>query len=276
MPFDVSHQLPLVIEFVGVPGAGKSTLVRETVRILRSRGIEAGTMIDHARGHVARTSLGRVVSKVKPQRFRDACMWQLFLLLAARDALGFARERASLSRSVMRMQRGRPISLPMKRHILFWFFHLGGRHRLLSRLSARGEALVVDDGFLHRAVHLTSSHVDRPDPEWIRNYVGWVPQPDLVVHVVAGSPTCSGRVTARGLWAHSRRLSSDDLDRYIDAAAVATKVAVARARELNWEVVDVENEGRDLSEVTDDLSLAIEAFLRRVSSRRILEQDVVA
>lgn len=276
MPFDASPQLPLVIEFVGVPGAGKSTLVRETVRILRSRGIEAGTMIEHARGHAARTSLGHIVSKVKPQRVRDACMWHLFYLLAARDALGFARQRGSLCRSVMRKQRGRPISVLMKRHILFWFFQLGGRHRLLSRFSVRGEALVLDDGFLHRVVHMTSSHVDRPDPDWIRNYVGSVPQPDLVVHVVAGSQTCSGRVTARGLWTHSRRLSKEELDRYIDAAAVATNVAVARARELGWEVVDVENESRDLSEVKDDLGVVMDAFLRRASRRRVLEQDVVA
>jgi Ser/Thr protein kinase RdoA (MazF antagonist) len=259
---------PLIVEFVGTPGSGKTTLSIELVDLLKEHGIEAATVVGAAREHARRTLAGRLLGRVRPGRLRGLLLWQLFYLLGVFHTLGFVREQPALIRQVLRGQLRSPIPIARRRHLLFWFFQLAGRYSFLATTSRAGEALVLDDGFLHRAVHLHASHVKEPDAEQVTAYVDLVPRPDLVVFTAADRKVCERRVRERGVWRHSRHLSTAELSRYVDRGEWVTRLTVQRARERGWTVVEIHNGGRGLDRVRCDLRRALDSCIVAASPTR--------
>lgn len=231
----------LVVEFVGAPGAGKTTLAAATVAGLRRTGAAALTPTDAARPDAARTRVGRAVRDLAPPRLAGPLLWWLHL---ARGWVGrghVARRQPRLVRHVLASQWRRPVPWRLRRHALGWWFAHAGR-RVAVRTGARpGEVLVVDDGFLHRAATLHASEHQRPDPGAVRAYVDLLAPADLVVHVRVPPGTCARRVAARGAWAH-RPLDDRRRVDHVRHAAAALDVAVGRARETGWAVLEVDND----------------------------------
>jgi thymidylate kinase len=250
-----------VIELIGTPGAGKTTIALELIEILRARGVDAGTIVDAARPNAARTIPGRAVAVLSPERLRSPLLWQVFAGYGLLGAVGFALEHPTLSRRVFRSERARPLPRTMKRHTLYWFFQLGGRRRFLGRVRHGARALVVDDGFLHRSIALHASPGEEPDPRRIAGYVDLIPRPDLVINVRTASDVCERRIRARGLWRHRQGMSDDDLARYLRHAERVAAIAVARARERGWLVVDVENDEEGADAVRPALESAVDLLV---------------
>jgi hypothetical protein len=233
---------PVIVEFVGTPGAGKTTLASALVALLDERGIAAAGVVGAARDHVRRTRTGRLIARSTPRWLRDLLLWQAFYVLGVAHAVRFGLEQQTLVRHAVRSQRRRGLRLRTRAHVLYWFVHLCGRYRFLRATSKAGEVLVLDDGFMQRAVHLFASPVDEPDASEIRAYVDAIPAPDLLVVAVAGWQECERRVRERGIWRHARRLSPVKLSRYFEHAEQVVAMAVGRARERAWNVVDVATE----------------------------------
>ena len=243
---------PTVVEFVGTPGSGKTTLSREVVEQLRGQGLRASTIIGSARPRARDTFPGRMVARVTRGRIADSLLWLTFYGYASADAVAFAMERPELARLVATSQRRRPLSSAMKRHILYWWAQLAGRYRFLTADSTACDVLVIDDGFLHRSVALNASHLEDPDPAAIAGYVDLLPRPDLVIRAVADRQVCERRVQDRGIWRHSRSLGREEIARSLGSAERAVDLAVLRARERGWRVVEIDND-RDLALVEQEL-----------------------
>jgi thymidylate kinase len=252
---------PLIVEFIGTPGSGKTTLSTELVALLRQRGIEAATILGAARDHAGRTPPGRAIERFAPPSVRRSLLWQLFCLLGTVYAFGFTRDHFALTRHVVRAQLGRAIRGRTLAHILFWFFQLGGRYRFLTATAMPCRTLVLDDGFLHRSVHLAASHAEEPDAEWVASYVDLLPRPDLVILTIAGRDQCERRVRERGVWNHSRQLSAEQLSRYLSNAERVVRLAVRRARDRGWAVVEIANESRGTDGVMPALTSAAELLI---------------
>lgn len=263
----VPHPRLLTVEFIGIPGAGKTTLSNELVSLLREEDINASTVIGAAREHARRTVAGRAIDVFLPRALQRAFLWQLFYVLSILHIAPFTLEHFRLIRFVLRTQLTRAIPFAAKRHALFWFFQLVGRTRFLEATSSGREIVVVDDGFLHRSVHLNASHLEEPDARRVRAYVDLSPMPDLVVVTVAGRQLCEQRIRERGVWQHRRNLSPQELSRYVRNAEVVVGLAVQRARERGWAVLEVDNQNRELDRVRKDLREAVGSLLARSSFR---------
>jgi thymidylate kinase len=252
---------PLMIEFIGTPGAGKTTLSNELIALLREQGILASSILGAARDHSARTALGRAVLWLSPPSLRAPLLWQVFYRLSMLHILGFAREHLELCRQVLRTQLQRQVPVATKRHGLSWFFHLAGRCHFLQTTAVDRETIVVDDGFLHRSVSFYASHSEEPDPEGVSDYVDLLPTPDLVVFVVARREVCEERILRRGVWTHRRHLSSSAISRYLRNAEQVVNTAVRQARARGWNVAEIVNEGGSLEQVRWDLNRAVTPLL---------------
>jgi hypothetical protein len=250
---------PLIVEFIGTPGSGKTTLSKELISVLRERGMTAWSITDAARDHALRTVTGRTVASLAPPPLRAPLLWQVFYALSIAHLPGFLREYPELCRRVVRSQLERPVAAATKRRALYWFFQLAGRHRFLTSTAIENEAIVLDDGFIHRSVQLFASHSEEPNSDAVAKYVGLLPIPDLLVSVVAGLEVCQRRVYGRGVWTHRRHLEPAELSRYLVNAEEVAQLAVRHARTFGWDVADIPNDGRPLEDVRRGLERIVES-----------------
>jgi thymidylate kinase len=231
---------PLVVEFLGMPGSGKTTLAAALVALLEERGTAAATIVGAARARVRRTRVGRIAARLPFRRLRRFVLWQLFYLFGAVDGLRFGAEHGALMRHALDTQRRRHDRIRTRAHVLYWFFHLCGRYRFLVVTSGPREVLVLCDGFLQRSVHLHASPVDPPDAEQVGAYVDLVPAPDFVVRLIVDRAICERRVRARGIWPHLRHLDAPALSRFLEHAEQAVAAAACRADRKGWPIIEVE------------------------------------
>jgi thymidylate kinase len=232
---------PIVVEIVGAPGSGKTSLLPAVEEGLRDGGLHPYGVEQAARPFAARTRLGAMCSPL-PEPARGKVLWAAYLAYSYADALAFALVRPALSARVIGSQLGRaPEAHARERRVLFWYVRLAGSYRFLTRRAREREALVLDEGFVHRAVQLHASSVETPRPAEVERYVATLPAPDLVVHVRAPVGTCERRVRERGVWDRFDGASSSELTRFIANAHRATELAIAAARARGWPVIEVAN-----------------------------------
>jgi hypothetical protein len=229
----------MIVEFVGAPGAGKTTLATALVAVLEERGIAASNVVGAARDHVRRTRVGHLIARRTPRGPGDFLLWQVFYLLGVVHAIRFGCERPRLVRQALRSQLRPALPFRTRAHVLYWFIHLCGRYRFLRATTAEDEVLVLDDGFMHRAAHLFASPFDEPDARRITAYLDLVPRPDLVVVAVAGWRESEARVRRRGVWKHARRLTDPELSRYLEHAQLVVDVTRRWAQERCLTVIEI-------------------------------------
>lgn len=256
----------MIVEFVGTPGAGKTTLATALVAMLDERGTAATDITGAARDHVRRTRPGHLIDRGAPPWARDLLQWQVFYLLGVAHAVRFGVERPALARHAVRSQLRRGLPFHTRAHVLYWFAHLCGRYRFLTATSRENEALVLDDGFAQRAVHLFASPFHEPDAAQVKTYIDLVPPPDLLIVVLAGWRECERRVLERGVWPHAHHLTSAQLSRYFEHAERVVEVATRRARELGWSISEISTE--DPPDGSDALNAPLSRVLVTVEAGR--------
>lgn len=245
----------MVIEVAGPPGAGKTTLVEAVLDGCRSAGLQPYTVVEAARVFARRTLAGRAVATLPPQLARRG-LWGVYRMGSALGAARLAASHPALTRYVVASQWRRPrAAATASRQVLYWYYRTAGDYAFLRAKGRPHEVLVVDEGFVHRAVQLHASTVERPTSRAVATYVRLLPAFDLLVAVHAPVAVCADRVRARGVWPRMRQ-RAHELDRFVASAHDAAELAVAAARHQGRRVVDVDND--------DDLQV----------SRRVLIQEL--
>lgn len=251
----------MIVELIGAPGAGKTTLTPALIGLLAARGGCARTVVEAARPYAQRTWAGAAVARLAPPSLRRPLLWQLFCQLSAASRLRFFARHPRLIRYVLRTQPRRPIPPEERRHASHWFFVLTGRYEFLRAHAGPREWLVFDEGFAHRAVQLHASDVEAPDPTRIATYAALLPRPDLLIAVHAPWERCLERVYRRGLWARFRHKGPDQVARYVANAHAVVELAVAQARRAGWPLIEVQNGGDDPALCADELGVRLAAAL---------------
>jgi thymidylate kinase len=254
----------MLIELAGAPGAGKTTLLPAMMDSCRALGLRPYTMVDAARAFTARTVLGKVAVRLLPSSLERAAIWGTFRGLRIVYATFFAFKNPRLAWYVATSQRGRPAEADARqRRVLHWYIRFMGSYEFFSSRSRDDEVIILDEGFVHRAVQLHASSVEVPDPTQIDSYVGLIPRPDLVIHLHTSIEVCEQRVRARGAWKRFDRKHPEDLHRFIANAHRASELVVASAKRSGWPIVQVQNSASSLTETRAELMRGVAAGLGR-------------
>ena len=241
----------MIIEFIGTPGAGKTTLMREAAKLLEERALRPRTVVDAARPFAERTAWGKVVRRLTPRSWHRPLLWQVFYVLSVLHRIKFCARHSALVRLVLGTQLRRPASANVRgRRVLHWFFRLTGAYEFLKTQARSGDVLLLDEGFLHRVVQTHASDAEVPDVSQVLAYVDLLPAPDLVIFVKTPRIVCEERIFHRGLWKHFQQKSREQVSRFLANAETVVELAVSRAKSNGWRVIEVDNGADNLAAST--------------------------
>ena len=251
-----------MIELVGAPGAGKTTLLPTVLRACEAAGLHVYTVVGAARAFALRTTPGRLAAHLSPT-LRRRGLWLIFLIYSASGAMHVARAHPGLVWHVLQTQWRRPQEADVAdRRVLYWYLRTAGAYQFLRTWARPDEALVIDEGFVHRAVQLHASSVERPDVAQVARYVATIPWPDLLVVVTAPPDVCRHRVHARGVWRRLQHRGTDDIDRFVANAHLAIELAVDALRLGGQPIVAIDNTGA-VADAEVELKGHLDELLRR-------------
>jgi thymidylate kinase len=232
----------MIIEFIGAPGSGKTTLSPTVIECLREHGLQGFSVIEAARPCARRSLLGKVASYLAPAAWQGPLLWQVFYQSSTLYELKFCARHPRLIKQVIVSQRRRPTAAAVRqRRVRHWFFRLTGYYEFLRGHLRRNEALILDEGFLHRVVQLYASSVEAPDSAQIAEYIDLLPTPDLVIFTQAPPAVCEQRIYRRGLWERFQQKSPEEISRFVANAYRVVHLAVEHAAAKGWQVLEVDN-----------------------------------
>jgi len=210
----------MLVEFLGLPGSGKSTLIRALIPALRAQGV-AARRADKLAG--------------LPSIERDAPRY-----------LGRGPDRTTLYRTTRfrREHRGlmkhveHKLSLSQTEEFLFTL--TTGLYQTAREYGSEIGPALLDEGFVHRGV---SAHLECEDALFQR-YLGLIPVPELVVHLTLPVEAALSRAVARRAHkADAQQVHTKLGDRAVFARRDALfQMGVARLRERGATVFDVATE----------------------------------
>ncbi len=241
-----------VVELIGLPAAGKTTIARSLGRALEAQGLRAVSFPDDAREIAGRSRLGRF-SKLLTFGLRpDSVGWLAYRLSAGIGTIRFVLTHPRLVFALTLEGRVRPVgAATSRRRPLYWTLRHAGDRALFRRVRRPDEVLVADEGFAHRVVQLFASPVETPRVDAIERYLDVVERADLYVDVNVPISTAATRLRTRGTWDW---LPEKDVDAFLSSAesaieAVRTWLA-ARGREVamvdNRDGIELEAAARDI------------------------------
>lgn len=163
----------MLIEFLGLPGSGKSTLIRALVPALRAQGMSA-RRADKLAGLPS-------IERDAP-RYLERGPDRTTLYRITR----FRREHRGLMKHIEH-------KLALGQADEFLFSLTAGLYQACREYGDTVGAALLDEGFVHRGV---SAHLDRDDALFER-YIGMIPAPDLLVHLCPPIDTAFERAVSR-------------------------------------------------------------------------------
>jgi thymidylate kinase len=237
----------MIVEFIGTPGAGKTTFMPVVMDHFKEQHYQAYPVLEAARPFAGRTIPGKIVRWLTKGRLQRFLLWQIFYAYSFAYRRKFARQHQALMESVLTFQQQRPIPEPDRNHVLHWFNHLTGSHEFLKAYARPGDMLIFDEGFVHRVVQLFASENEMPDLVSVANYLNLIPKPDLVIFPKASSAVCEKRVFERGVWERFRAKERGETSQFIKNAHQIVDFAVNFIKDQGWTVVEVDNDRENVT-----------------------------
>jgi len=248
----------MLIEFIGSPGSGKSTLMAVSIEFFRQKGANVISRWDARRLYAERSLIGRLSSFVS-RPGKERVVIRFYNYFRDRERRKFEQTHSDLIAYVKKSLHNRPLQAGVEeRRILHYYENMIMQYGVLTALQRAGDVLIFDEGFVHRVVQLNVSDVETPDPMQVKAYLELAPWPDLLVYIQAPPEVCQQRIRQRGQVSYLGTLDENRLARFLANTQTVIQLAVDHIRQKGCAVIEVDNSQDDLAraaaEIQDKLS----------------------
>lgn len=229
----------MIVEFCGIPGSGKSTLVETARDAFQEMGYH--TFISEKEAgpyYLGQQFAGRLACRIFPPHRQQRILWGMFRRLMFLYRLFFIIAHPRLFFHVVRHLNRQAIPFREKQQVLSNFLHIGSFYEyFFSRLKER-EILFLEEGLVHRVTSIYASPQLTAAPKVIEEYLRLIPKTNLVIVVLADLDVCIERVISRN---KKRRYLGENLGPYLASAMEVTNIAIENLVENDWAILNINN-----------------------------------
>ena len=256
----------MIIEFIGIPGSGKSTMMAFAMEILKDLGLKPLPRVEAGTVCLKRTPFGKTVSFFTPQKHQDKVLWSFLRRLLFFYKIKFMMGNWKLTRYSIELLWNEGLSLKEKRLLLGYFFQIGSYYEYFPGRLQKGEALILSEGLVHRITSLHHPQFGQPNPFKILNYLRLLPQLDLIISVQTAFETCLDRLEKRG---GHKRFQGEELKSFLIATDKTLKIALQVLKEQGYDVIELNNNG-----TLNTTRKILEQFLMGISGKLVDKRAV--
>lgn len=196
--------MKLHVEFIGLPGAGKSTLSNELISFLTKKGLKA---MDSKQG--LDVCLYRTIKKERTKKYYLKKViynkfvrrfWPPFIYTKEQVASynDFITNNFEYYCYTIKVLKQRSLSLNEGSMVNVFLFESFSCYQLCQDNFNNREILVLDEGFCHRALAIWGRGVTRIIDEDVVEYAKKIPNLDILVVVESTVSNCISRMDSRG------------------------------------------------------------------------------
>lgn len=252
MSYSGCPPMPFTIEFLGIPGSGKTTLTDRVRQDIVATGAAAMTLtgaVSHAVGEGVGDRLTDPVMSLVPRKLIGRVSEAGFLrsrayLLSLVDFM--VAHPASVSAYMNGLERRAPFEVG-RELVVTWFLQLIARYQLAAGAMTADEILLLDEGFCQRVVTGFGHQFSEADHRDVTRYLASVPPPDLLVYLAPDVTEVSRRLEkyftpeVGGKSPITNRLDYTEIDprEFLADTAHCVSYVARQARESGWSVVEV-------------------------------------
>ena len=252
----------MFIEFIGMVGAGKTTIAQSLQSLLRDRGYTVLSRGEAVFICLERSFVGRLVHKLVPTAVWRRRILRAFYIGGPRfwNQLYFVLTQPKLTWQIYQSQFRRDIPWWHRRIILNLFFRMAGTYFYLRHRLRPEEIVLLEEGFLHRAVNLYAWEVKELEVGILRSYFSALPVLDLVIFIQTPISVCLERSQMRG---HPSRVELQDpkvLERFMAQASRIIQMAADFLANDSREVITIDN-SQELDLSTVNLQTDLDTYL---------------
>lgn len=192
------------VDFLGIPGAGKTSLMNSVARVLKNDGLQIVTremVIQHVLSQISKLShkTSRLLNYT-PEGFRKRALSRLFLLCKTRDhaLTRFISNYPELSLNILKIiDESHPKQ--KRAHLARWFADLFSLYQVSMDAFAGEDIFLIDESFTNRALTLFGYQFCGQSIALLHDYLSCIPAPDLVVMVDVPIEVAEERIVKRRL-----------------------------------------------------------------------------
>jgi len=202
-----------LVEFTGVPGSGKSTIISLVKKELKRQDV-AIISLENLILRKVRTEpiIGNMV-RVLPKKLgmKLAYFWYLLRKFKHLYHLHFCMSWPDLIAYYQGHNKKRNIPEKDKIELLDCFLETGGQYQMAVELCQEHEVFLLCEGFFHKIINLNLSvHEAVPDAATIHPYLQLIPQIDLLCEIKTSTAIAHKRVIHRGKPERFRLVEDND------------------------------------------------------------------
>ncbi|MDY0042350.1 MAG: AAA family ATPase [Desulforhabdus sp.] len=185
------------IEFMGLPGAGKTTLASVLLRTLRAKGMPVLSQAEAINLCIRRRDDGILINALKhlPKAWWEPCAG---IQKALPEMHRFSYRHVSLLHLISSTIERNSLPENWSESFLYTFFRQFAEHQLAEDYLQKQEVRVVEEGFLHRGFTLFGYlAAASASDELLKRYVDSIPLPSAVIFIDVSPEECWGRLQKR-------------------------------------------------------------------------------